>query len=298
VFAMKQPRVSVIIPNYNYAHYLPQTLESVLAQSYPDVEIIVVDDGSSDDSRKVLEQFEGRVRLIEQQNRGVAAARNNGARQSSGQLIAFLDADDIWLPLKLERQVELFLSQPELGLVHCGVEEIDAEGNHLSFRSDGLEGWVAKELLLLERAVILGGGSGLVVPRATFDALGGFNERLSTSADWDFFYRIAARQRVGFVPEPLLQYRIHGTNMHANIGLMERDMLHAYSEAFSHPDPEIGGLRRRCYGNLHMTLAGSFFRQKKYYDFARHMMKSLWLTPRNSKRVLEFPLRLWRRARA
>lgn len=292
---MIQPLVSVIIPNYNYARYLPQVLDSVLAQSYSNVEIIVVDDGSMDDSKAVLRNYEKHVRLVEQPNQGVSAARNRGVRESSGELLAFLDADDVWLPLKLERQVGRFLNQPELGLVHCGVEDISETGVTRQSHLDGLEGWVAKDMLLFRRPVILGGGSGLVIPRATFESLGGFDIRLSTSADWDFCCRVAIRQPVGFVPEVLMQYRVHGTNMHGNISLMERDMLLAYSKAFNSPGPELQELRRQSYGNLHMTLAGSFFRSGRYYDFTRHALKSLWLTPYNYVRILGFPLRLWNR---
>ncbi|MGI9068132.1 MAG: glycosyltransferase family 2 protein [Pyrinomonadaceae bacterium] len=294
---MKLPRVSVIIPNYNYAHYLPLAIDSVLAQTYPNVEIVVVDDGSTDNSETVLKSYVNRIRWLRQQNQGVAMARNLGVRETRGEFVAFLDADDLWLPLKLERQVQRFFDDPELGLVHCGMEEIDHTGAHLRARVDGLEGWVATELLLFKRAVILGGGSGLMVPRATFEAAEGFDTRLSTSADWDFFYRVAANHRVGFVPEPLVKYRIHTSNMHANIGAMEHDMMLGYEKAFSSDSAELLRLRRQCYGNLHMTLAGSFFRAGRPADFARHALKSLWLTPGNAPQLLNFPLRQLQRRR-
>ena len=288
---MKEPLVSVIIPNYNYAHYLPQALDSVLAQTYPRVEIMVIDDGSTDDSENVLRGYGDRIRSIKQQNQGVSAARNLGARETRGELLAFLDADDFWLPEKLERQVQRFVADPELGLVHCGVEEIHDNGDHLLFRLEGLEGWVATDMLLFNRAVILGGGSGLVVKRSAFEALGGFDTSLSTSADWDFFYRMAAHARVGFVPSALLKYRVHGSNMHANVRAMEHDMLIGYEKAFSCNRGILPELRRRCYGNLHMVLAGSFFRAGHKTDFARHALKSLWLTPGNLKSLLGYPLR-------
>src|SRR5688572_24093435 len=98
---MKLPRVSAIIPNYNYAYYLPRAIDSVLAQTYPHVEIVVVDDGSTDNSETVLKSYGGRIRWLRQQNQGVAAARNHGVRETTGELVAFLDADDLWLPLKL-----------------------------------------------------------------------------------------------------------------------------------------------------------------------------------------------------
>ena len=288
---MKEPLVSVIIPNYNYAHYLPQALDSVLAQTYPRFEIMVIDDGSTDDSENVLRSYGDRIRSIKQQNQGVSAARNLGARETRGELVAFLDADDFWLPEKLERQVQRFIADDGLGLVHCGVEEIHDNGDHLLFRLEGLEGWVATDMLLFNRAVILGGGSGLMVKRSAFEALGGFDTSLSTSADWEFFYRMAAHARVGFVPSALLKYRVHGSNMHANVRAMEHDMLIGYEKAFSCNRGILPELRRRCYGNLHMVLAGSFFRAGHKTDFARHALKSLWLTPGNLKSLLGFPLR-------
>lgn len=294
---MSQPLISVIIPNYNYAYYLPQAIESVLNQSYPHVEVIVVDDGSTDESESILKRYVGRVRLIRQQNQGVATARNRGVAEASGEFIAFLDADDFWLPTKLERQVKRFQNEPDLGLVHCGVEEIDENGAPLRTSLDGLEGQVAADLLLFKRAVILGGGSALMVPREVFTTIGGFDVRLSTSADWDLFYRLAARHRVGFVHEVLVRYRMHGSNMHGNIRLMEHDMLLAYSKAFSEAGSETRRLRRRAYGALHMTLAGSYFRAGNHRDFARHMLKSLSRTPENLIYALAFPARYWRRTR-
>lgn len=285
------PLVSVIIPNYNYAQYLPQALDSVLAQTYPHVEIIVVDDGSTDKSGAVLRKYGDRIRVIQQHREGVSIARNRGAHESKGQLLAFLDADDVWLPMKLERQVARFLKDPDLGLVHCGWEAIDNLGVVAEPHLDGMEGWVAKELLLLRRPVVNVVGSSAVVTRNVFEEIGGFDRRLSTSADWDFSYRLAINRRVAFVPEVLLQYRQHGTNMHANIRLMEHDTLIAFSKAFASNSEEIQNLRRQSYGNLHMMLAGSFFRAGQKVDFARHALKSVWLTPGNMKRLLGYPLR-------
>ncbi len=289
------PLVSVIIPNYNYGRYLGQAIDSVLAQSYRPVELLVIDDGSTDGSDEVVRRYGERVRWLRQGRGGVSAARNRGAQESRGGLLAFLDADDRWLPAKLERQVARWLAEPTLGLVHCGVELIDETGRHLSFGLDGVAGWVAKDLLLFRRATVVTGGSGALVTREAFEAVGGFDPRLSTSADWDFYYRIAMRQRFGFVPEALVQMRVHDCNMHADIRVMEHDMLLAFSKAFRDADQGIGRLRRRCYGNLHMVLAGSFFRDGQPLGFTRHALRSLWLTPGNVTRLLGFPVRCWRR---
>ncbi len=272
---MQTGLVSVVIPNYNYAHYLREAIDSVLAQTYPEIEVIVVDDGSSDTSREVLTGYGDGVKTVFQENQGVSAARNNGVAASSGEFVAFLDADDSWLPSKIERQVERFRSNPALGLIHVAVNEVDADGNSLLERYEGLEGNVAGELLMLKRAGILGGGSGLMVTRKVFDEVCGFDTRLSTSADWDFFYQVSSHYSVGFLPELLLRYRIHNTNMHANVAAMERDMRLAFEKAFASASPEISRLRRQAYGILNRTLAASYFKAGEYADFFRTAAKSV-----------------------
>src|SRR5690242_14754403 len=117
---MTSPLVSVVIPAYNYGRFVGEAVDSVLAQSYPHVETIVVDDGSQDDTRERLAHYGNRIRYIYQQNQGLPAARNTGIRHSSGELIAFLDADDTWHPRKLEIQVRCLTDRPDLGLLATG----------------------------------------------------------------------------------------------------------------------------------------------------------------------------------
>jgi glycosyltransferase involved in cell wall biosynthesis len=272
------PLVSVIIPNYNYAQYVREAVNSALEQTYPNIEVIVLDDGSTDDSRTVIESYGDKIKAIFQKNQGVSAARNNGAAQASGQYLAFLDSDDVWRPEKLMRQIERFAADPNLGLIHVGTIEFDETGV-LREELEGMEGDVARELLLFERPVILGGGSGIVIPRHVFDDVGGFDGKLSTSADWDLFYRISRGHKVGFVSEILLRYRVHGSNMHGNIQRMEREMLIGYRKAFENG---AAADKRTCYGNLHKTLAGSYFYAGQYGDFVRHMVKSIWNRPSNA----------------
>ena len=277
---MPNPKVSVIIPNYNYSRYISEAINSVLAQTVTDIELIVVDDGSTDGSKEILESYGTRIRAIFQQNQGVAAARNHGVRSSRGEYIAFLDADDFWFPEKIAKQIEVLAGDPELGLVHVGLVEIDGGGNRLAEKSDGMVGWVADDLLRLERSVILGGGSGFMVTREAFDAVGGFDCRLSTSADWDLFYQIGSRYQVGFVPDILLAYRIHGSNMHADIRAMEHDTLIGWGKAFDPAGAVPAALSKtKIYANLYRVLAASYFRNSDYTGFLRNFVKSICLRP-------------------
>ncbi|MEZ5428964.1 MAG: glycosyltransferase [Pyrinomonadaceae bacterium] len=286
-----KPLVSVIIPNYNYAEYLREAIDSVLNQTYPNIEIVVVDDGSKDHSAEVLKSYKDRITAVFQENAGVSAARNNGAERGRGRYIAFLDADDYWLPEKVARQVEVFEGDQSLGLVHVGVDEIGPDQEVLKTRLEGQSGRVSHEFLLFERAVVLGGGSGAMVRREVFEEVGGFDLRLLTSADWDLYYRISRRYPIGFVPEVLLKYRVHGSNMHADVRRMEREMMLGFEKAFSEDDDGIQKLKRASYGNLHQVLAGSYFRKRQYGDFFRHALKSIWLVPRNLVYFAGFPFR-------
>jgi len=273
------PLVSVIIPNYNYASYVGEAIDSVLAQDYPHVEIIVVDDGSLDDSRSVIENYSSRITAIFQPNQGVCSTRNKGVAASSGEFVAFLDADDAWMPTKLSRQMERF-ANPDVGLVHVGVSHVDGAGNAIREDLEGKEGRVANDLLLL-KPVILGGGSGVVIRRHIFDDAGGFDTRLSTSADWELYYRIATRCQVAFVPESLLRYRVHGSNMHHNIAAMEHDVRIGFEKAFADRSANVQSIKGEAVGSFHTMLAGSYFHQGNYAKFLSHAVASVWNKPSN-----------------
>lgn len=289
---MNFPMISVIIPNYNYSKYISKAVDSVLSQTYPNVEVIVVDDGSRDDSLDILKTYGNEIKVLKQKNQGVSAARNSGAEASSGEFVAFLDADDIWLPKKLERQMRKFDNDKELGLVHCSMSYIDPHDRILGENRDGMEGFVASELLRFERGVVIGTGSTSLVPKTIFDELGGFDLRMTTAADWDFSYRLGTKYKIGFISEPMVLYRMHDSNMHGNIGAMEHDMMLGFAKAFSNGTAENS---RKCYGNLHKILAGSFLRTKQYKKFFQHAAMGIWKRPSTFWYFCQFPVRWFRR---
>lgn len=281
--------ISVVIPTYNYGRFIREAIDSVLAQTYAPLEILVVDDGSTDDTEQIVRAYGDRVRYIRQQNAGVGAARNTGIASARGEYVAFLDSDDVWLPEKLAKEIARFETDPELGLVYGGAERFDESGT-LSVALDGIEGWIAPELLRLERSVI-SSGSGTLLPKRVAEEVGGFDANLQPSEDWDFCYRVALRHRVGFVPEVLVRYRQHGGGLHLNVARMERGMMLALEKAFASRDPRVQSQRRSTYGRMHRVLAGCYFQRRNVPLFLRHMLKSLRYDPRNAGYFFAYPLR-------
>lgn len=199
----QRPLVSVIIPVYNGAAYLRAALESVFAQTYRPFEVIVVDDGSIDDSGVIAQSFAD-VRYIRQANQGVAAARNNGIEAAAGEFFAFLDQDDLWTPEKLELQIGHLLSNPGLGYTLTQQQFFLDPGATLP-------AWFRKELLsTVHTGWVLGT---LVVRRTAFETIGNFATGYAAANDSDWFFRAkAAGIPMAVIPELLLLKRIHGGN--------------------------------------------------------------------------------------
>jgi glycosyltransferase involved in cell wall biosynthesis len=291
------PLVSVVIPNYNCGRFVADAIDSVLQQSYPHHEIIVVDDGSTDDSLAVVQQYGSRVRIVTQRNQGVSAARNAGIRESRGELVAFLDADDTWHPEKLARQVPLF-ANPAVGLVYCGVEYVDEGMSPLGTNLTGRRGRVLREIALLRGTVVLAGGSTAVVRRASFDKAGLFDRELSTAADWDMWRRIACYDEIDVAREPLMKYRLRRASMHRNIGAFEHDMLRGFARMFADPAArDVQPLRRRAYANLFLMLAGSHLEAGNLGAAIRYGCRSVATWPGSLAYIAALPWRRIQRAR-
>ena len=289
-------KVSVIIPNYNYGRFLGDAIRSVLGQTAAVHEVIVVDDGSSDDSRDIAKSFGSAVRLIEQANAGVGTARNRGVNESSGDIVAFLDADDIWLPTKVEKQIEVLLSDTECGMVSCHMGEVRSDGTTpIVTHEHTTDSFMAEKILLLE-APGLGVGSATLLRRSVFEKIGGFDERaeMHPSEDWELSYRVASVARIRSIPETLVLYRNHGDNGHLNVRRMERSMSLAFEKIFASGDFDVA-FKNKCEANLHNMLAGSFFSNGEYQNFIGHALKGVSGDPASVMRYLSYPLRSLKR---
>ncbi len=199
------PLVSVIIPSYNMARFLPEAIRSVLSQTYSNLEVQVVDDGSADNTREVLEEFRADSRFVyhHQPNRGESGARNTGIRASRGELIALCDADDLWVPRKLELQVPCFEGREELGVVYTNTVFVDERGNEIStYRTERHSGWITQRLLLQNFVT----GSASMIRRECFeDEL--YDERLRTCADYDLWLRLSVKYQFQYLNEVTYRYR-------------------------------------------------------------------------------------------
>jgi Glycosyl transferase family 2 len=223
------PLVSVVIPAFNAANTIQETLASVSRQTYENLDIIVVDDGSTDDTGAIVQRHcrsDPRVRVIRKSNGGVASARNAGIQSSKGTFVALIDADDLWHPTKIAKQMEMLLAGgAEMALVYSPFRVIDVNGKVLtSSRKFGANGWVLYRHFHIN---FIGNGSSILVRKAVLEELGGYDPRLREAGaegceDLLLQLRIAARYRFGEVPEYLVGYRRHPASMSSNVEQMIR----------------------------------------------------------------------------
>lgn len=209
------PRVTVLLTCFNHVKYLPAAVEGVLAQTFRDYEIIALDDGSSDGTREWLTaHMAGHRTVFNEKNLGTYGTLNVGLREARGEFIAVLNDDDVWAPDKLASQIALMESDPEIGLCHTDGWFIDGEGarqegSPLGFAFPRTETGDVLLALMYANKII---ASAALVRRSCFDELGGFDESYFGSGDWQMWYRIAERYKVGYVDRPLTFYRVHGAN--------------------------------------------------------------------------------------
>ena len=285
--------VSIVIPTYNSAQFITDTIQSVFVQTFTDWELIVVNDGSTDSTLNLLAGItHEKLKILDIPNGGVSNARNTGYQHSNGSLVAFLDSDDIWLPDNLEKKVNYLKSNPDVGLVHSDTEIIDENGDTNGKVLRGKEGEILDELLLWNETCIPAPSS-ILVRKEVISEVGGFNTDLSTAADQEFFFRVASKFRIGRIPSITWQYRVHPNNMHKNILRMEHDHIGAYKSAEKLGLFKSNSFRRKCFSNLYLILGASWLGDarnpiKGFTFFA----KAILIYPMNIKKVGS---RLWKK---
>lgn len=246
----ENPLVSVIIPAYNMAECTRQTVDSLLAQDYGLVEVIAVDDGSSDSTPGVLESYGERIRFLRQANQGACRARNLGFSHCKGDLVAFLDCDDLWEPGKARRCVDYFRGHPRAGMVYSHAYWIDARGEIVGPRdfSPRPQGRVFRTLFAEDHVV----NSTPVMRREALERVGPWDESIFTTADWDLWLRLALEFEVGFIQEALSRTRVASRYNGRNIERTRRETLYLIEKHRAHAD---AALVADSMANMHFYLS-------------------------------------------
>ena len=256
------PLVSVIVPAYNAAAFIARTLASVRAQTYPCLEVLVIDDGSSDRTPQIVQtiaQQDPRVRLLQQPNAGVAAARNLGIQQARGEFIAPIDADDLWHPKTIEKIIARFSAgSPEVGVVYAWSVDIDEHGQQTGgFHAADVNGNVYRTLVCHN---FLGNASSTLIRKACLERVGGYNPQLKAKGaqgceDWELYLRLADRYEFEVVPEFLVSYRKVSSGLSHDFRQMARSQQLMLSEV-EHSHPELpSSLYRLSRSSFYLYLA-------------------------------------------
>ena len=246
----KNPTVSVIIPTYNRAHLISRAIKSVLNQTYQDFEVIVVDDGSTDNTEEVIKEFQKKDERIKyvrhEKNKGGSAARNTGIKAAKGKYIAFLDSDDEWLSKKLQKQIAIYQKSEKLDskVLYTGIFYIDQSNGTTQQKIPTKEGWIFYDLLFDN--VVVGGCSTVILPRRCIDVVGLFDEMLDSSQDLDMWLRLSRRYPFIAIKEPLTKVYIHEKRITENARAKVRAREHIF-EKFSEEIQK----ERRAHGYFH-----------------------------------------------
>jgi glycosyltransferase involved in cell wall biosynthesis len=281
VEAMGRPLVSAVIPTYNRSHVIERAITSILNQTYRPIEIIIVDDGSTDNTAALIEQLAvPELRYYRtHSNAGASAARNLGISQARGDLVAFLDVDDEWLPEKTERQVAKFAAAPEVGVVYCGIREVSPQWPAQD-KIPGHRGQLFETL----RIVNVLRTSGVVVRRRVFEDVGGFDCELTARHDWDIWLRIARKYLIDYIPDVAVRYH-YGTA--DQLSYRSRAVFLANATIYKRYN---GGRRSRQAFGAHLALQSrELLALGKRRLAARYALRSLMLQPSHpiARRVLK-----------
>lgn len=275
--------ISVVIPTYNYGAYVGQAIESALAQTRAPLEVIVVDDGSTDDTPERLAAFGDRIRAIRQDNAGLSAARNTGIAAARGTHVALLDSDDAWHPRKLELQARTLEQFPGSAAIGTGTMHGTAEAPPSS-----LGGWpevvseestpVSLEMLVLR---VRFAPSSALIDRQVLEEVGPFDTELRSAEDRDMWIRIAAKHPVRTVVAPLLWYRLHNASMSRNATRMEENELRVLYKSFRELEPLRGQwlLRRKALALANFAAAWRYDQAGQRGRALARSFRSLFLWP-------------------
>ena len=280
--------VSVIIPAYNSEEYIVDTIKSVLAQTYKQIEIIVIDDGSTDGTSNILKPYIHKIKYIKKENGGASSARNKGIVNSNGDYVAFLDADDLWRKNKIEKQMAIFKEFPDVGLVYCDSSTFDKEGVIHSSLSEIVETPTGN---VLEAMIVHNflNNSSIVVKRVCFDIAGLWNENLINGNDYDMWLRVASHYNFWFVDQVLVDTRYHSHGLSSMTDLqcensirIQDDFVRSLEKSINVSDKIV----HKGYSYKYLVWGQRLFYQEKYSEAKEKLLKSVRHNPGNFKAII------------
>ena len=249
------PKVSIVVPTYNAEGTILETIRSVQQQTFSDFEIIIVNDGSTDQTLKVLTTVSDyRLKVFSYSNAGVSVARNRGMSHATGEFIAFLDPDDLWTPDKLELQLQALQQHPEAGVAYSRTYYMDEQGKFChTDNAPLLEGNIYEELLAQNFLASI--GSNVLIRKEAIDSVGEFDPKLTHAEDWEFCIRLAAQWPYVAVQKPQVFYRQSLSSASSKVEIMEQGSLAVIEQAFQAAPPELQPLKNRSLSNLYQFLS-------------------------------------------
>jgi len=279
------PKVSILIPSYNSAHFLPTSIESALSGTYQDFEIIVIDDGSSDDTKDLVQSFideyPHKIRYIWQENMGLARARNTGIRQSQGEYLALLDADDKWLPCRLEEGVKILDADHSIGLVHGNITYIDIDDKEMGTPKRDipfLNGFIFENIFLRKADIAC---PTAIFRRSCCEDVGGFDINLSRLGceDRDLWLRIAQKYRVIYIDKILSYYRLTPQSMSRNLKKMMEARLYVIDKYCPQDDQRKYNLRHKALAKVFRDMGDEFLLKEDYIGARQEYIKAIGYDP-------------------
>jgi glycosyltransferase involved in cell wall biosynthesis len=281
--------ISVVIPVYNQACYLPQAVKSVWMQGIDDIELIIIDDGSAEETTEVIKNLatRGKLRWIRQENAGAAAARNRGIEESRGEYIAFLDADDYWNHNKLRDQIAA-IEDNSYGFCFCGSFLVDDECTILATRVANQKGKLIDDLIWGNCIST----SSVLVRKSLLVEVGLFNETLKIGEDWDLWLRLTSRSTVKYVPKPLVSVRFSEWDSFYQMKVYEqatRNVLTRFYDFIKYDEKHQYLIEQRSkIFSWHLSvLAKSYLHHKNVKDFFRLSLQSAMAHPRGLGYILK-----------
>ncbi len=255
--------VSIIIPAYNAGRFIAETMDSVINQTYKDWELIIINDGSTDNTLNIIEAYskkEARISFVTKNNSGVSDTRNKGIDKAKGEFIAFLDADDVWLPENLQKKIEYLKKHPDVDFVFSNMLQADKNLQNQIPAPLGKDKTIFEDLLLWNGEVIPGPCSNLVVRKKCLDSGIRFDPALTTIADQNFTVQLAAKHKGKLIKEFLWVYRVLPGSMSKSLAVMEKDSLTTYNIYKQKNYFASGSFRRKCFANMYLIVGASWWK--------------------------------------